>query len=204
MGINNFINHRNFNTLINWQKTCLCPAKDGGDSIRSLTIVLLIAVVSFFPQALFADSWNKTDHLFHIERSINKNVVQFDARLMENSNLPDSSPVIVYWVLENGQQEELTLIQQKYAYGIHSQEKLEKNKFRIFLIALKDREIIIEKIGGSYRAVISVNGKKSILEKGYVKSKASWTGFPQVSHIDLFGRIRETGLPVEERIITNQ
>jgi hypothetical protein len=106
--------------------------------------------------------------------------------------------------LENGQQEELTLIQQKYAYGVHSQEKLEKNKFRIFLAALKDREIIIEKIGGSYRAVISVDGKRSILEKVYVKSKESWTGFPQVFHIDLFGRTKETGLPVEERITSNQ
>jgi len=176
----------------------------GGDSIRSLAIVLLIAIVSFFPQALFADSWNKRDRLFRIERSVNKNFVQFDARLMENSNLPDSGPVIAYWVLENGQQEELTLIQQKYAYGIYSQEKLEKNKFRILLVALRDREIIIEKIGSSYRAVISVNGKKSILEKAYVKSKESWTRFPQVFHIDLFGRIKETGLPVEERIILNQ
>jgi hypothetical protein len=178
--------------------------RDGGDSIRPFAVVLLIAIVSFFPQTSLADSWNKTDHLFRIERSMNKNIVQFDVRLMENSNLPDSSPVIVYWVLENGQREELTLIQQKYAYGIYSQEKLEKNKFRIFLVALKDREIIIEKIGSSYRAVISVNGKKSILEKGYVKSKEGWAGFPQVSHIDLFGRIKETGLPVEERIVTDQ
>ncbi len=182
----------------------LLSRRFGGDSIRLLGLVLLIAIVSFSPQTPFADSWDKTDHLFHIERSINKNVVQFDVRLVENRNLPDSSPVIVYWVLENGQQEELTLIQQKYAYGIHSQEKIERNKFRIFLVALKDREIIIEKIGGAYRALISVNGKKSILEKAYVKSKESWTGFPQVSHIDLFGRIKETGLPVEERIITNQ
>ena len=176
----------------------------GGDFIRSLAIVLLIAIVSFFPEAPFADSWNKTDHLFRIERSINKNVVQFDVRLMGDSNLPDSSPIIVYWVLENGQQEELTLIQQKYAYGIYSQEKLEKNKFRIFLVALKDREIIIEKIGDSYRALISVNGKRSILEKAYVKSKECWTGFPQVLHIDLFGRTKETRLPVEERILSNQ
>ena len=204
MGINNFINPRDFNTLINWQKTCLCSAKYGGDSIRSLAIVLLISIVSFFPQTPFADSWNKTDHLFRIERSINKNVVQFDVRLMEHSNLPDSSPVIVYWVLENGQQEELTLVQQKYAYGIYAQEKLEKNKFRIFLVAVKDREIIIEKIGGSYRALMSVNGKRSILERVYVKSKESWTGFPQVSYVDLFGRIKETALPVEERIISNQ
>jgi hypothetical protein len=204
MGVHNFRNPWNFNALINWQKNCLRSAKFGGDSIRSLAIVLLISIVTFFPKAPFADSRNKTGHLFRIERSINRNFVQFDVRLMENSNLPDSSPVIAYWVLENGEQEELTLIQQKYAYGIHSQEQLEKNRFRIFLVALRDREIIIEKIGGSYRAVTSVKGKKSILEKAYVKSKEGWTGFPQVSHIDLFGRARETGLPVEERIIANQ
>jgi hypothetical protein len=124
--------------------------------------------------------------------------------LTEDTDLPDSSPVIAYWVLANGQQEELTLIQQKYAYGIYSQEKLGKNKFRIFLVALKDREIIIEKIGGSYKALIAVNGKRSVLEKAYVKSKKNWTRFPQVSYVDLFGRIKETSLPVRERIILNQ
>jgi hypothetical protein len=176
----------------------------GKYSIRSLAVVLLMVIVGFFPQVFFANSWDKTDRLFRIERSINRNVVQFDVRLMENSDLPDSSPVFAYWILENGQQEELTPIQQKYAYGIYSQEKLAKNKFRILLVAFKDREIIIEKIRGSYRAVTSVNGKQSILEKVYVRSKETWTGFPQVFQVDLFGRIKETGLSAEERIISNQ
>jgi len=171
--------------------------------MRSLAMILLIIFVGFYPGTSFADFWNKTDHLFRIERSINKNIVQFDARLTRDSNLPDANPVVVYWVLENGQKEELTLIQQKYAYGIYSQEKLEKNKFRIVLVALKDREIIVEKIEDSYRAIVSVNGRKSILEKVYVKSRDSLAGFPRVLHIDLFGRIKETGFPVKERIISN-
>jgi len=172
--------------------------------MRPLSIFLLIAIVSFFPQAPFAGSRNKTNHLFRIERSLNKNFVQFDVRLIENGNLPDSGPVIAYWVLENGQQEELTPIQQKYAYGIHSQEKLGRNKFRILLVALKDREIIIEKIGSFYRAVISVNCKRSILEKVYVKSKKGFLGFPKVFYIDLFGQIMETDLPGKERIVSTQ
>jgi hypothetical protein len=172
--------------------------------MRSLAVILLISIVGFYPGTSFADFLKKTDHLFRIERSTNKNIVQFDARLTKDSNLPDSSPVVVYWVLEDGQQEELTPIQRRYAYGIYSQEKLEKNKYRILLVALKDREIIVEKIGESYRAIISVNGRKSILEKVYVKSKESLMGFPKVLHIDLFGRIKETGLPIKERIISNQ
>lgn len=172
--------------------------------MRALSIILLIAIVTFFPQAPFAASRNNANHLFRIERSLNKNFVQFDVRLIGDGNLPDSGPVIAYWVLEDGQQEQLTPVQQKYAYGIHSQEKLGRNKFRILLVALKDREIIIEKIGDFYRAIISVNGKRSILEKVYVKSKTSFLGFPKVFYIDLFGQIMETDLPVKERIVYTQ
>jgi Domain of unknown function (DUF4833) len=172
-----------------------------GSSIRSLAIVLLIIIVSFFPQAPFADSGNKTDHIFRIERSINKNFVQYDVRLMENGNLPDSNPVITYWVLENGQQEELTLIQRKYAYGIHSQEQIEKDKFRVILAALKDREIIVKKVNGSFRALVFINGIQSILERVYVESKPRLTGLPNVLYVDLFGRTKGINSTMRERII---
>jgi hypothetical protein len=146
-------------------------------------------------------SWNKSTPLFSIERSKNKNYIQYDVRLGENSDLPDSSPVTVYWVLENGGQQELTPIERKYAYGIDSQEKLERNRFRIHLVSLKDREIIVEKMNGSYRAVVSINGKQSILERIYVESKERLTGLPKVLYIDLFGRTMERGFLMRERII---
>jgi len=52
--------------------------------------------------------------------------------------------------LENGKKEDLTLIERKYAYGIYSQEKLEQNKFRVLLVVLKNREIIVERMNGSF------------------------------------------------------
>jgi hypothetical protein len=171
--------------------------------MRVLPGVLLIILVNFLPQALFADSSNQTGHLFRIERSINKNFVQFDVRLLENGDLPESSPVVVYWVLENGQHQGLTPIERKYAFGIHSQEKLDKNKFRILLVAFKDREIIVQKIRDSYKAVTSVNGKTSILEKVYVKSEQSLVGFPKVLYVDLLGRTKGAGHSVKERIVSN-
>jgi hypothetical protein len=146
-------------------------------------------------------SWNKSNPLFSIERSKNKNYIQYDVRLMENSDLPDSNPVTVYWVLENGGQEKLTPIERKYAYGINSQEKLEQNKFRVLLVALKEREIIVEKMNGSYRAILSINGKQSILERIYVESKERLAGLPKVLYIDLFGRTKEKGFPMRERIL---
>jgi len=169
--------------------------------VKILIIILLTVILSLVSWSTFAVSWNKSDHLFFIERNKNKNYVQYDVRLMKNNDLTDSNPVTAYWVLENGQQEELTLIERKYAYGIGSQEKLEQNKFRVLLVVLKGREIIVEKMNGSFGAVVSINGKQSILEKVYIESKERLTGFPKVLFIDLFGWTKERGFPMRERII---
>jgi hypothetical protein len=163
--------------------------------IATLVIILLVPVWS-----VMATSWNNTDHLFFIERSKNKNLVRYDVQLMENNDLREPSPVVVYWVLKNGRQEKLNLMQRKYAYGIDSQDKVEKNKFRVLLVALKDREIIVERINGSYKAVVSIGGKYSILEKVYVKSKERLIGVPKVLYVDLFGVDTQTNLPIKERI----
>jgi len=159
-------------------------------------VIILLAPVWF----VMATSWNDTEHLFFIERSKNKNVVRYDIQLMENNDLREPSPAVVYWALENGRQEGLNLIQRKYAYGIDSQDKLEKNKFRILLVVLKDRAIIIERIDGSYKAAVFIGGKYSILEKVYVKSKDGFMGVPKVLYIDLFGWDIQTNLPIKERI----
>jgi hypothetical protein len=124
----------------------------------------------------------------------------YDIRHAENSDLPDLRPVNVYWVLENGRHENLNPIEREYAYGIVHQEKLDGNKFKVILAGLKGLEIIVERMNDSFKAMISINGRESILEKIYIKSEEKRTGLPKVLYIDLFGRTKETGLPIKERI----
>ncbi|MGZ3591412.1 MAG: DUF4833 domain-containing protein, partial [Thermodesulfobacteriota bacterium] len=88
--------------------------------MRPYVIVLLLVILGLLPQSIFAASVDKAGHLFFIERSKNKNLVQYDIRLTENRDLPDSRPVNAYWVLENGRREELNSIEKRYAYGIVS------------------------------------------------------------------------------------
>ena len=168
--------------------------------MRSFVIVLLLVILSLFPQSIFAVSGDKVSHLFFIERSKNKNLVQYDISHAENSDLPDLRPVNVYWVLENGRHENLNPIEREYAYGIVHQEKLDENKFKVILAGLKGLEIIVERMNDSFKAMISINGRESILEKIYIKSEEKRTGLPKVLYIDLFGRTKETGLPIKERI----
>ena len=168
--------------------------------MRSFVIVSLLVILGLFPQPISAVSGEKASHLFFIERSKNKNLVQYDIRLRENNDFPDSRPVNVYWVLENGRHEELNPIERKYAYGIIRQEKLDKNRFKVIVAGLKSLEIIVERMNDSFKAVVSINGRESILEKIYVGSEEKLTGLPRVLYIDLFGRTKEMGLPIKERI----
>jgi hypothetical protein len=168
--------------------------------MRSFVIVLVLVILSFFPQSILAVSGDKVSHLFFIERSKNKNLVQYDIRHAENSDLPDLRPVNVYWVLENGRHENLNPIEREYAFGIVHQEKLDGNKFKVILAGLKGLEIIVERMNNSFKAMVSINGRESILEKIYIKSEEKRAGPPKVLYIDLFGRIKETGLPIKERI----
>jgi hypothetical protein len=139
--------------------------------------------------------------LFRIERSKNKNIVQYDICVSENGDVADPKPVKAYWILENGGKHDLTVIEAKLAYGIDSQEKLGENKYRIVVVALKDRKILIEKSAEGYRATVLISGEESILEKIYVESEERMLGLPKVHYVDLFGRAVQTDASVKERII---
>ncbi len=169
--------------------------------MRLSSLILIASVFSLLLWSPFAVCSDKTKHLFFIERSKNGNLVQYDLRLTENDDILDSDPVAVYWILQNGVQRELNPIQRRFAYGIDSYEKLEKNKLRLVLVALKERAIIVEKIEGSFRPIIAINGKTSVLERVYVETEEKPVGLPRVLYIDLFGRTRERGLPINERIV---
>jgi hypothetical protein len=168
--------------------------------MRSSFIVLLLIILSLFPQSIFAVSEEKFSHLFFIERSKNKNLVQYDIRLTEDRDLPNPSPIRVYWILENGRREELNTIEREYAYGIAHQEKLDKDKFKVILAGLKGLEIIVERMNDSFKAMVPIDGRESILDRIYIKSEEKFTGLPKILYIDLFGRTKKMGLPIKERI----
>ena len=170
--------------------------------MKTKLLIVLYVITFIFLSAVTGNTFcTKKDPLFRIERSKNKNIVQYNACLLQNNNISDSNPVEAYWVLANGQKEELNLLESKQAYGIESKEKLGENKFRVLLAALKDRGIIIQKMKGDYKALVKIKGELSILERAYVQSDEQTLGLPKVQHVDLFGRSLRTNKPVKERII---
>ena len=169
--------------------------------MKTKWVIGLAMLTIFFSFA--TEGWsfcNKRAPLFRIERNKNKNIVQYDACLLQNNNVSESDPIHAYWVLANGKKEELSLVESKEAYGIQSKEKLGENKFRVVLAALKDRSLIVQKMKAGYKAVTQISGELSILERVYVQSEERTVGLPKVQYVDLFGRSVKTNKPVKERI----
>ncbi len=169
--------------------------------MKTKVLIVLYVITFIFLSAVSGETLcSKKDPLFRIERSKNKNIVQYDACLLEDKNVSEANPVHAYWVLENGLKEELSILENKQAYGIESKEKLGENKFRILLAAFKGREIIIQKMKGGYKALVKIKGELSILERVYVKDEEQVLGLPKVNYIDLFGRSLRTNRSVKERM----
>lgn len=163
-----------------------------------------MAVLSMFLVALCCPSGEASceirEHLFFIERSKNKNLVYYDVCLTDSTDLSDSAALTVYWILENGQEEELNPIERTYAYGINTQEKLERNKLSISLAALNGQKIIIEKVEQKFKALISVGNRQIVIEKVYINARDSLLGMPKVLYVDVFGFVRQENTHVIERI----
>jgi len=162
-----------------------------------IVVVLVLALVTGSAQSL---SCIKTDHLFFIERSKNKNLVQYDVCLKDGTELIDQSPVKAYWVLENGETKTLNALENQLAYGVRSQKRLGTNRYIINLAALKTRDIIVERVGDDYKAILLIDGKPSYLEKVYVESEERWSGLPKVHYVDVFGSTVNNNTPVKERL----
>lgn len=157
---------------------------------------ILVAVILYCHLAM---ACNGMDPLFTIERSNNRNVVHYDACLVSNGELSPSDPVKVYWMMETGQKEDLTWLEEHYAYGIGSEEKLKGGGVEISLAAF-GRKMSVTKIDGRYRVIVFINGQRSILEKVYLNCRPGLLGIPKVLYADLFGEILATGASAVERV----
>lgn len=166
---------------------------------RIAIITLALAMVESLCSGVQA-ACEKTQSLFFIERSKNRNVVNYDVCLKADGELADGDAVHAYWVLEDGAREDLNMIEQKYAYGVTSQERLSDNKVRFTVAGFERTRITVEKIGESYRAVARVKKKEIILKKVYVKSKERTLQTPKVLYVDVYGSTVQGNQPVKEHI----
>ena len=138
--------------------------------------------------------------LFVIERTINANVVHYEARL-KDGKLDPQQPVIAYWVMaaENGRRQELNLLERLKAYGFDLRPESGTDAYRMTIAADKKKEIHILRAGNTVRAAAKIGGCNAYLEKILIASKRSWLiSLPE--YAEMTGTDVSTGATCRERV----
>jgi len=132
--------------------------------------------------------------LFVIERSLNSNVVHYDAQLDPDGRLDPKEPVIGYWVMlaEQGQIAQLNWIEQLRAYGFTTELNPSGNTYKMTLSSAPGRPMLIKNVGEDVRAEGLINGRPAIIERIYVKLSEGVLG-PKVKTIEVHGTSLLTG-----------
>lgn len=158
-----------------WAGACLCMAETEGNLYLT-------------PQ-----------RLFHISRSINRNLVCYDVNLV-GGKLDKEKPLSVYWVNREermGEKNGLNFFQRKMVYGYKVVEEGE-NSCTVTLTAYSGKKFLICRRGERYVCETTIDGKKAVLKYLYVKvSEHNPMG---VDYVELHGEALSSKEEVVERI----
>lgn len=137
--------------------------------------------------------------LFRIERNKNKNVVHYDLRLNAAGRPREQEPMDVYWRMheENGQREELTLLERSMAYGCTVRERPRETELVIALAAFDSRLIRVRADHGQAQALVQIAGHGAVLKHIFVQAGDGLV--PSVDYVELAGT-RADGTAVQERV----
>ncbi len=128
----------------------------------------------------------QSQRLFHISRSVNRNLVCYDVN-QKNGVLDMKNPIHVYWHNRTdnpGHENDLSFFQRKMAYGYNVLAK-GQNEVDVKLTAYKKRSMKVCQHNGKWISKLNINGRSCQLTEIQVKTKE---GNPlNVLYINLVG-----------------
>ena len=165
---------------------------------RRSTGLLFGAAVASCAWPASAEASPSATTLFTIARSKNANVVRYVALTSENG-LNLRRPIGAYWLMlaEDGRKEELSWAERKLAYGFEVS-KATADRCVVSLAAFKQRPLLVVRQGSTFRAVLSIAGKRGALERIFVQTSEDGL-LPSVQYLDVFGTAAD-GAPLQERV----
>ena len=172
--------------------------------VRLILFVVLssVTVINLWASDSDNNTYPTKDRLFYIARSLNRNLVCYDAHLV-NGVLDKKEPFNIYWLNreENpGKTNGLNYFQKKMAYGFKLVSE-GKNYSEVSLTAYPKRVMKICEYKGNYVCMDPINGRDAILSFIYVKAKPSNSLL--VEYVELNGTDIKTGEVLTERVLNN-
>ncbi len=162
-------------------------------------VISLLPFVASFATDPEEDTYPTVGRLFHIARSVNKNLVCYDVNLRDG-RLDTHDPLRVYWINREkhpGETNGLSYIQRKMAYG-YKLISASDDTCVCSLVAYPSRRLTIARRGSRYVCYMTIDGQQALLRSLYVK--ASPKNPLQVEYVELRGISVATDQPITERV----
>jgi hypothetical protein len=142
--------------------------------------------------------------LFVIARSLNANVVLYEAAVRPDGALDPEKPVRVTWRLDaqDGRREGLNFVERIRAYGVDVTRIAGTDAWRVKVRALPTRKLVLHAGTGCPFVTAEVGGRDAILRRVFVTATGGL--LPKVTSVDLSGVDVETALPVTERFVPSR
>lgn len=164
-------------------------------------IITLLVVYSQVLRAADAKNSNNNS-LFKIGRSKDANEIFYEVKTMRNGALDLKEPIKIYWIkyTDNNAIEPLTLVQQKFAYGLKFLEVTpEKAKFQF--VSYSKRTLTLRRNNaGIFGVFTEVDGKEVELERVFIQIDGGTFWFPKISRVEVHAKEAEANQLVVEVI----
>ena len=142
--------------------------------------------------------------LFYIQRSKNTNAIVYEVNHLPDGKINTEDPIKIFWIRysSDSTNEDLSVIQRKYAYGLTSRSyNGQRNAFVIHFVAYKKRNIFLlpASNGKRYGAYMNINGKLAELKKIFISTSGGSFWFPTIDYVEITGKDPTTQQIIIER-----
>jgi hypothetical protein len=165
-----------------------------------LTLLLKLDSVSAQNEMGFPIPSGNPNQLFYLQRTPNANTVIYELNI-KNGVLDSVEPVHIFWIRygEKSQNEELTAIQRKYAYGLSTQ-FISKDHYELRFLANKKYALQLKMGSDSrYHVYYPINNIQAILSSIYLRINGGSLFSPNIEYVEFSGITPESGMEIVER-----
>ncbi len=143
------------------------------------------------------------NQLFYLQRDPDENTIVYCLNI-KNGRLDEDDPVQASWIryTEGGARKGLSFFQRKLAYGVHCKQ-LHDDRFELRLTAYKKIPLTLTRCPKTekYRAFASINNKKAVVDRIFVRITGGSMLNPHVEYIEIAGTDYQTGQKISMRVL---
>ncbi|WP_210522099.1 DUF4833 domain-containing protein [Hymenobacter terricola] len=143
------------------------------------------------------------NQLFYLQRDPNPNTVIYQLNVNSAGQLNEKEPVRVFWIryTEQSQQQDLSFIQRRFAYGLTAK-KLALNKYELKFAAYNKVPFYLQRSGvdKTFHVFTVIANQQIALTRVYLHIEGGTFWVPNVKYIEFKGWNAATQQPVVQRV----